>query len=296
LSLRPIAILGVKLIVLSVFLFVCFGVASAIALPSETAQDSAGDPSAAAIALLAVCAMNTAVLAYVVLRSRWSGWRLVATVFLALYGVTTVMSQIESAVFITRLPQGFLPRLFLMGAIVAGLFAPAIVFTLGKWREPATRDEPASDTTTAATTPFGWAWRLAAIAVVYVALYFTFGYFVAWRNPAVLEYYGGSDPGSFLAQMRNVLRDTPWLPAFQVLRAAMWTLIALPVVRMTKGKWWEAGLAVSLLFAVVMNSQLLLPNPYMPEAVRMAHLAETASSNFLFGWVVAWLLRTGDGS
>jgi hypothetical protein len=29
----------------------------------------------------------------------------------------------------------------------------------------------------------------------------------------------------------------------------------------------------------------------MPESVRMAHLAETASSNFLFGALVGWLLR-----
>jgi hypothetical protein len=71
----------------------------------------------------------------------------------------------------------------------------------------------------------------------------------------------------------------------------MWALLAAPVIRMTKGRWWEAGLATALLFAVVMNAQLLLPNPYMPEAVRVAHLVETATSNFIFGWVVVWLLR-----
>jgi len=40
----------------------------------------------------------------------------------------------------------------------------------------------------------------------------------------------------------------------------------------------------------VMNALLLLPNPYMPEPVRMAHLVETASSNFIFGVFVAWVL------
>jgi hypothetical protein len=58
---------------------------------------------------------------------------------------------------------------------------------------------------------------------------------------------------------------------------------------MTKGKWWESGLAVALLFAV-MTSQLLLPNPLMPAEVRMAHLVETATSNFLFGWLVVLIL------
>jgi hypothetical protein len=48
--------------------------------------------------------------------------------------------------------------------------------------------------------------------------------------------------------------------------------------------------AVGLLFAVLVNAQLLLPNPYMPDAVRMAHLIETASSTFIFGLLVGWLL------
>jgi hypothetical protein len=39
-----------------------------------------------------------------------------------------------------------------------------------------------------------------------------------------------------------------------------------------------------------MTAPLLLPNPYMPEPVRMAHLVETASSNFIFGVFIGWLL------
>jgi hypothetical protein len=280
-------VLVLKLAGLSVLLFICFVIASAV-LPPPEVQQTPEEAAIGALALVAVCVLETAVLAYLVLRSRWTGWWLVATVFLAYFGTTTVMSQIESAIFITRLPAGFLPRLVLMGAIVAALYSPLAVWLLGKGRGSATGEPARFDSHMPASE---WAWRLAVIAVVYVILYFTFGYFVAFRSPAVLEYYGMSDPGSFLAQMGTVFRDTPWLPAFQVLRAMMWTLIALPVIRMMKGEWWEAGLAVALLFSVVMNAQLLLPNPYMPEEVRMAHLAETASSNFIFGWAVAWLLR-----
>lgn len=72
----------------------------------------------------------------------------------------------------------------------------------------------------------------------------------------------------------------------QVVRAMLWAAIAVPVIRMMKGQWWEAGLAVALLFGVVGTSLLLLPNPLMPPEVRMTHLLETASSNFLFGWLL----------
>ena len=130
--------------------------------------------------------------------------------------------------------------------------------------------------------------RRILLALALIAL--PFGYFIAWRNPAVREYYGGVDQGSFVAQMGTVLRNTPWLIPFQIVRAMCWVALALPVIRMLKGQRTETALAIGLLFAVVMNAQLLLPNPYMPEPVRMAHLVETASSNLIFGFFIGWLL------
>lgn len=274
-----------RVLALTIVLFVCFAVAAAVAgLPSDPAQT---DPGAAAGMLLLVCLLETLPLSYLILRSRWAGWRLIAAVFAVYYGITTFMSQIESAVFITRLPPGVLPRLFLMGALIAAPFAVAAVAMLGRWRAASAEVEPARD---AGRSRGEWAWKLTAIAVAYVILYFTFGYFIAWQSPAVREYYGGIDEGAFFANMRTVVRDTPWLVPFQLLRGVLWGLIALPVIRMMKGPSWETAVLLGVLFGVVMTGRLLLPNPYMPEAVRMAHLVETGSSNFLFGLVIGWLL------
>lgn len=102
-------------------------------------------------------------------------------------------------------------------------------------------------------------------------------------------YYGGGDPESFISHITSLLRDDPLLFLLQAVRALLWLAIAVPVIRMMKGEWWESGLAVALLFAV-MTSQLLLPNPLMPDEVRMVHLVETATSNFLFGWLVVLIL------
>ena len=109
-----------------------------------------------------------------------------------------------------------------------------------------------------------WAWKLAVIALAYLIVYFTFGYFIAWRNPVVREYYGGIDVGGFFAHLGTVLGNTFWLIPFQILRAMLWAVLAMPVIRMMRGRWPETALAIGLLFAVVMNAQLLLPNPYMP--------------------------------
>jgi hypothetical protein len=81
-----------------------------------------------------------------------------------------------------------------------------------------------------------------------------------------------------------------------MLRGLIWAALALPVIRMMKGRWWEAGLAVALLFSVLMASSLLVPNELMPKAIRMAHFVEVSSSNFLFGWIVVWLLNRHHSS
>jgi hypothetical protein len=274
-----------KVLALTVILFVCYAIGSTVLGQQTTAQPPA-EAATATLALLIVCLLNSAVMAHVIVRSRWSGWRLAGAVFVVFYGVTTFMSQIESAVFLTRLPAGMVPRLFLMGIVIAVPFSLLAVLILGKWK-----GEPAAGNNTRLEMPrTEWAWKLSVIAVVYVTLYFTFGYFIAWRNPELREYYAGQDHGGFLPHMDYVLRNQTWLLPFQVLRSLLWVAIALPVIRMLKGPWQEAALSVGLLFSVVMNAQLLLPNPFMPEGVRMTHLVETASSNLIFGLFVGWLL------
>jgi len=245
------------------------------------------------MALLAVCFLDTLVLANIILRSRWAGWRLIVTVFFVFYGVMTFMSQIESVIF-HILPSGVLPRLFLMGVLVAAPFSLLAVPILGKGKaEPATINEPNSRLIMPAKE---WAWKLAVIAIAYMILYSTFGYFIAWKNPAVQAYYGGIDEGNFFAHMKVVFTTAPWLEPFQALRGLLWAVLALPVIRMMKGRWQETAFAVGLVFAVLMNSQLLLPTPLMPEAVRMTHLLETASYNFIFGCLIAWLLHRHHSS
>jgi hypothetical protein len=284
---KATVIIAIRLLALTVLYFICFAAVSAALLPAASEQAAPVQAGAALVALLAVSLLNTLVLGYVVIRSRWAGWKLVLAIFFVFYGVMTVMPQIETAFFLTRLPSGMLPRLFLSGAIIAALFSSLAVLILGKRRSNPTGSNrhPRLD------MPVGeWVGKLSLIVIAYLVIYFTFGYFIAWKSAAVRAYYGGSDPGSFLAQMRSVVRDTPLLLPLQVVRAILWTAIAVPIIRMMKGQWWEAGLAVALLFAVT-GSQLLLPNPLMPQEVRMVHLLETATSNFLFGWLIVLILR-----
>jgi hypothetical protein len=279
-------VLAFRILLLAVLYIICFSLAFALALPK---QQSVPEAEQATIlpALLTLSFLNTTVLAYLVYRSRWTGWKLVLTLCFVIFGVTTVMPQIETAVFVT-LPPGLLPGLFGAGFLFAATFSPLAVLVLGNRNAYDTSENDAYQLPRSLSQ---WIWKLSLIALVYVSLYFTFGYFVAWQSPAVRAYYRGTDAGNFFVQMSRTLRDSPWLLLLQFFRGLLWAALAVPVIRMMKGKWWEAGLAVALLFGVVMNTQLLLPNPLMPKEVRMAHLLETAVSNFIFGWVLVWILR-----
>jgi hypothetical protein len=181
-----------------------------------------------------------------------------------------------------------LAALFAMGLFNAAVFAPILVAVLGKWQAA-----PPIETTSEQVpprAPTDWLWRLLFAGGVFLAFYYVFGYFVAWQNPVVREYYGGTDPGSFFAQMSGILQSNPWMLLLQFVRGLLWVALALPVIRMMKGPWWEAGLALAMLFSVPVL-YLLFPNPFMPEGVRITHMVETAPYQFLFGWLVAWVFR-----
>ena len=214
---------------MAVLYFGCFAVVSGALLATAAGQPEPADANAALIGLLAGSLLNAAIWTYVILRSNWTGWKLILAVVFVFFGVNTVMPQIETAYFVTRLPPGMLPRLFLAGLIIAVTFALLAVLILGKARSRATGDSWSRIPAGALTI------KLLLIVVVYLLLYFTFGYFIAWKNPAVRAYYGGNDPDGFIAHIANLLRTEPMLFVLQVVRALLWAALAVPIIKMMKG-------------------------------------------------------------
>lgn len=277
-----------RVVALAAVLFVLLGVTAAVTgvaepppVPGATTAAPSGGMQILAPVLF--CVLASAVLSWLIVRSALVGARLVAAVFLAQFGLGTFMLQIESVVFLPRhLPPGFVNRLFAMGALMALVAAPLAVWIHGRFRRaPPAGPAPSGLPSTAG----GWALRLAGLAAAYVALYFLAGYFIAYRNPDVVAYYDDTDAGSFLAALHRIWTATPWLFALQALRGVLWVACVLPFIVSFRGRAWELPLLVGSAFTVWLV-MLLAPNPYMPESVRMSHLVETVSSNFLFGCIV----------
>jgi hypothetical protein len=56
-----------------------------------------------------------------------------------------------------------------------------------------------------------------------------------------------------------------------------------------EGGVWGTCLTVGLVFAVLLASGVIFPNPFMPPMVRKAHFFELSSSMLTYGAIAGWV-------
>ncbi len=298
---RTILLTGLRILAACLLFAVCFAVGGALSGLDKIAQQTvASQPDSPAnqqvpqmpegflrsFLIFTLCAGGT--LSYLILRSRWHGWMLVGAVFMGMYGISTVASQLDSVAFLSnKLPPGIIRAIFLQGAIAAALFAPLAVLAFGKWRAASVRvpTSPAAPRKLASILL-----RLAILVAAFVFLYMFFGYYVAWQNPELRRFYGGPELATFWASLRHNWTNSPWIYALTALRALLYIACLYPLVRMLHTSRRESALAAAL-FSACWTTVLLLPNPLMPASVARSHLWETLGFNLVFGALAGWLLR-----
>lgn len=212
-------------------------------------------------------------LAVVAVRSSWRGWR--AAVAVAVIPLAIQLANLTEAVFFlkkTALPFG---PLVLSTVIAYALAVPALVLIFGRMA-----GLPAAGERRPAFTAGGSLWRFAAGAVSYLCLYYLAGLIVYNNFPQLPAFYQaqGTPPAAQIAGMQLLVRG-PVFVALCILLTAM--------VRPSRARGVLAvGLAFTLLSGV---APLLMPNPFMPDAVRWVHFGEVGTSNFVLGAIVGWL-------
>lgn len=299
-TLRTILLTSLRILAVCLLLAVCFTVGGALSGIDKVAQQTvASRPAPPAnqqvpqmpegflrsFLIFTLCVGGT--LSYLILRSRWHGWMLVGAIFVSMYGISTVASQVESAAFLSnKLPQGMIQAIFVQGAIAAALFAPLAVLALGKWRAASIRPPmlPAAPPKLASVLL-----RLAILVAAFVFLYMFFGYYVAWRNPELQRFYEGPEEATFWAAWRHNWISSPWIYVLAVFRALLHVACLYPLVRMLHASRRESALAAAL-FLTCWTTVLLLPNPLMPASVARSHFWETLGFNLVFGTLAGWLL------
>jgi hypothetical protein len=294
-NIKSILIMGLKIVALTIVMFILFSVGSAVFTAELEAEMSPEASEMSAIWLLVVCLIDTVILTYFILRSRLNGLRLMVIVALVFYGVKTFTSMLEAWYFMTNIPPEELSGMFLFTVPMAVIFPLIAVPLLGKAKKGPETDETPN---TRLVMPIGQLLGKVTFlsVIVYSVLFWAFGYYIALRNPDLTAFYGVTRPDTFIAQLGGLWANDPLVFVFEFFRGALWIAMAAPIIRTTKGRVWEAGLVVALLFALVQNDVHLIPNPLMPASVALSHFIETASSNLIYAVIITWLMYRSHSS
>lgn len=211
-------------------------------------------------------------LALVAAGSRQEGWKLSGTLFILYFGINQ-LNTLDEALFFkigVNASQGI--RLAASGLLMSLIFAPLLVLVLGCWKRPREEVKPLT-----ARSAANWAGRIVLGDVLYVLCYFFAGLITF---PFVKDFYSGIRlPGpSSILQM-------------EIFRGMVYVAAGLAVVHGMKGERGRAAVSLGLSFPVLAGvAPLLLPNPYLPDYVRLAHGFEIGISNLVYGVLLGYLI------
>lgn len=255
--------------------------------PSSIMEMSADSGSNAELMLFIICGLNTWIILYLIYNAQYSGWKLAGTVFLVTFGIQYFMSQIETLWFNDSLnfPINGIWAIVSGGAIMTLLFSVAATFFTGNFKHSKETDNSSAKINLGPMVK-----RIVLLSVViWPLIYFLAGYLIAWQFAEVRLFYSGTtEMASLLSIMQGNVASGLYF--FSILRGVLYILIGLQVLAMTKGTLIHIGVILGLLFAFLGSSALLLPNPFMTEMVRMAHLIETVPSSFIWGFIIVMYL------
>ena len=126
---------------------------------------------------------------------------------------------------------------------------------------------------------FNWIWRIVVGIFLYLFLYLTAGFILQATYPELLDFYKDKIPPFDL------------MIGTQFLRGLIFVVVAILILRTLKELKSKKAIFIGLVFAILGGiAPLIIPNDLMPHNIRMGHLFEVGSSNFIYGFILAYLL------
>lgn len=170
-----------------------------------------------------------------------------------------------------------------MSILIAGLIISVLSTTVGVWLAERLHKSanPVAFKLDTRVWRKNWGFIAVLSVLVYPALYFVFGYYVAWQNDALRMFYSQSAQlNSFFTQLW--LGFESGLYFFQIPRSLLWVAITFPIAQMLSRTKWIQYVLIAAMTALLTSTQLFIPNPYMPKEVAHIHFVETSLSNLLW--------------
>ncbi len=211
-------------------------------------------------------------LTYYILNSSLRNFKLVLSVFIILFVIGNFNILIEAYIFNVTTRKETLIQI-LNGLIVDLIAAPVFVIIYNKWK-----GNP--DTIIFKNRSiFSWIWRIIVGIFLYLFLYLIAGFILQAIYPELLEFYKDKIPSFDL------------MIGTQFLRGLLFGFVATLILRTLKKSQFKIAIYIGLVFAFLGGiAPLIIPNELMPYNIRMGHLFEVGISNFIYGFILAYLL------
>lgn len=204
---------------------------------------------------------------------RYKSWKLFLGVWMAFWGLITVLNAIELYWYNEAFP--LFTYLDVTKLILNSLIAYGLTTLIAVWLVGGFKREAAQKLTTFDAGRY--AWKVNLFCVAYALFYYCCG-FITRLFPAAVEFYAG-----WAATMESV----PVLLLFNVFRGALWLVFSLPVLLGAKTR----KVAFWLMPLVLFNGtamEHIMPSAVLPGGVRLAHFIELGFSMIVIGLFMVW--------
>jgi len=215
------------------------------------------------------------VLGYYTVNSTLKGVKLAFSVFLIYFIIGCLNILIEAYIFdVTGRAETL--NVILQGFFVALFFAPIFVYLLDKWKGEsiAIKFEKRG--------VFSWLWRVPLSIFLYLIFYISAGMILQMSYPALMDFYSDKIPPA----------DVMILTQFP--RGLLFVIITVLIIRTLQLSFIKKAILVGLVFSILGGiAPLIPPNDFMPTNIRFVHGIEVGISNFLYGFIISYLLGQG---
>jgi hypothetical protein len=233
------------------------------------------------LALILAALMDTLVLDYFVMSSRFQGWKEWAVVFSVLYGSNYVLTAMESVYLTSLLTANVVASILVNGAIISGVFAFALVELVGSRKS--TESNVVQNRLRMPTTE--WIWKILCSGAIYLVVFILFGLAVYGPLATTL------DKAAYVAKQAAIPASAAALVfPLEFLRGLIWTILAIVASISLPFSWRKTALVVGLLLAVPLSLNIFLSSAIVP-GLQIAHFVELFGENLVFGIIAVWILH-----
>ncbi|MDH3649415.1 MAG: hypothetical protein OEQ53_07010 [Saprospiraceae bacterium] len=214
----------------------------------------------------------TLVLGYYAINSTLVGLKLSVSLFLIYFLIGNFNILIEALIFNVTDQAETIKEVF-NGFCTILVFSPFFVYLLGKWKSIPLQINSVP------RSIFNWIWRIVVAYLLYLFVYLLAGFILQTAYPPLMTFYEDKIPPV------DLIFQT------QILRALIFAGITILILKTTDLKIFIKAILIGVVFSILGGvAPLIPPNEFMPYYIRLGHFFEVGISNFIYGFLVAYLL------